>query len=106
MDITRLHEEFLRYVEVERGCSLLTVEAYRADFRRFLCFLAEDKREPALSAIDRQTIRAYVAWQRELGNRNSSIGRRLNSLRSFWKYLRDSEYTERDPFLKVPVPKS
>lgn len=36
---------------------------------------------------------------------SSSIARRLNSLRSFWNYLRDSGYTQQDPFLRISVPK-
>ena len=106
MDLSALHEEFLTYLEIERNYSPLTVTAYRSDFRLFLRYLEASATLRELAALDRHCIRGYIAWMRGEDLQPSSIARRLNSLRSFWKYLRDNEYASHDPFLRISIPKS
>ncbi len=98
-----MHEEFLSYLDLERGYSPLTITSYRSDFRYFLRYLSEANGQAKLTSISRQTIRRYIAWMRGEDLKSSSIARRLNSLRSFWNYLRDSGYTQQDPFLRISV---
>ncbi len=105
MEITSLYEEFVSYLDLERGYSPLTISAYRSDFRLFTRFLDDADLEASADAVDRQSIRQYIAWMRGEGLQPTSIARRLNSLRSFWKYLRDNSYVERDPFLRISFPK-
>ena len=105
MQIEPLYEEFLSYLEVERDYSPLTVCAYRSDGKFFCTALAELGSECAVESVTQQTVRQYISLLRGRGLRSSSIARRLCSLRSFWKYLRDCEYTVRDPFLKISTPK-
>ena len=105
MHIVPLHEEFVSYLDLERGYSPLTIKAYQSDFRIFLRYLSHIGQEPQVHIINRQVIRRYIAWLRKEGLKPTSIARRLHSLRSFWNYLRDNDYTERDPFLQVSIPK-
>jgi site-specific recombinase XerD len=105
MHINSLYEEFLSYLDLERGYSALTITAYRSDCRLFLRALKRIGCEPDVEAIDRQVIRQYVAELRTSGLKSSSVARRLNSLRSFWKYLRDNDYAQHDPFLRISLPK-
>jgi len=105
MQLAPAHEEFTAYLDLECGRSRQTLTAYTSDFRQFLLCLAETGREPAVEAVDRQTIRQYVAWLRRRGLTVTSVCRRRASLRSFWRFLRDNGYTERDPFVRVSIPK-
>ncbi len=105
MCTAQLYEEFLSYLDLERGYSPLTVSSYRSDFRVFLRYLKETGKEAIVEKIDRQGIRQSIAWLRKEQLKPSSIARRLNSLRSFWNYLRDNGYVQRDPFLDISVPK-
>jgi len=105
MELAPAHEEFLAYLDLEANRSPQTVTAYASDFRQFLLCLTETDREPVGEAIDRQTIRQYVAWLRRRGLSVTSICRRLASLRSFWRFLGDNGYTDRDPFVRVSIPK-
>jgi len=105
MRLDDLHEEFLTYLEVERDYSSLTAVAYRSDFRAFLHFLKTAGLLADLRQMDRSVVRRYVAWLKSRGLKASSVARHLNSLRSFCNYLRESQYTEADPFFRISLPK-
>ena len=105
MPLVPLFEEFLSYLAVECNRSPLTITAYRSDFRLFTQCPGQAGQHLGPEDVDRQLIRRYVTWLHGQGHKPNSIARRLNSLRSFWKYLRDNGYTDRDPFLRVSVPK-
>ena len=105
MELAQLNEEFLSYLEVECDRSPLTIAAYASDFRLFLRCLGEAAHGLGPQDVDRQLVRRYITWLRAEGHKPNSITRRLASLRSFWKYIRDNGYTETDPFLRVSIPK-
>jgi len=105
MRIDNLHNEFLAYLELERDYSPHTISSYRSDFRSFLQFLASEGVLPELDQVDRSTVRRYLAWLHDRGVSSATIVRRIDSLRSFWNYLRESEYTESDPFFRISVRK-
>ena len=105
MQIEPLYEEFLTYLAVERNSARLTVEAYRSDGRVFLGFLDEAGVAREVGAVTKLVLRQYVVWLRERGLQPATVARRIHSLRSFWNYLWDSEYTDENPFRKLTLPK-
>ncbi|NSW58639.1 MAG: tyrosine-type recombinase/integrase [Armatimonadetes bacterium] len=105
MRIEPLYEEFLTYLAVERNCAKLTVEAYQSDGRMFLRFLEELGSGPDVEAVTKHVLRQYVVWLRERGLQPATVARRIHSLRSFWNYLWDCEYTDDNPFRKLTLPK-
>jgi len=105
MQIEPLYEEFLTYLSVERNCSPLTITAYRSDGRLFLRSLADQSVPAEVEAVTRQVVREYIVWLRERGLKPTSVARRIHSLRSFWNYLWDSDYSDTNPFRKLTLPK-
>jgi site-specific recombinase XerD len=105
MRIESLYEEFLIYLNVERNCSPLTVEAYGADLKTLKRALAELDVTAEVEAIDRRVVRHYVVWMREQGLSAATVARKINSLRSFWNYLLDNELTETNPLRGAVIPK-
>lgn len=105
MRIEPLYEEFLTYLSVERNCSPLTVTAYESDGRLFLESLSDQGVVPEIESVDRLVVRQYIVWLRNRGLKPSSVARRIHSLRSFWNYLWDSDYTDTNPFRKLTLPK-
>jgi len=101
MRLDELHNEFLSYLEVERNCSPSTIATYGYSFRTFLRFLSHHGLAPTLDNIDRSVARRYVVWLHSRGLKPATVALRLNSLRSFWNYLRESEYTQTDPFFRI-----
>ena len=105
MRIEPLYQEFLTYLSVERNCSPLTVTAYQSDGRLFLESLADQALPAETESITRLVVRQYIVWLRNRGLKPSSVARRIHSLRSFWNYLWDSDYTNTNPFRKLTLPK-
>jgi integrase/recombinase XerC len=98
---------FLTYLTVERGASPHTLRNYDADLRQFLAFLrtTHDGALPAPEAIDAYAVRSFLAARAGLGDAKSSIGRKLATVRSLFKYLGREGIVEQSPAATVVTPK-
>jgi len=105
MRIEPLYQEFLTYLQLERSYSPHTLVAYRSDFNVFTRFLGEADGSANVEGITHSVVRQYVAWLSRRGLKPSSVARRINSLRSFWNFLRDNDRVTVDPFRRVSLPK-
>jgi site-specific recombinase XerD len=104
MRVEPLYQEFLTYLQVEQGCSPLTITSYRSDGKLFIEALGDLGVEPQVGAVSGRVVRRYIAYLSQRRQKSSSIARKLSSLRSFWRYLRDSDYTQSDPFVRISAP--
>jgi len=98
---------FLTYLTVERGASPHTLRNYDADLRQFLAFLrtAHDGALPAPEAVDAYAVRSFLAARAGAGDAKSSIGRKLATVRSLFKYLGREGVIEQSPAATVVTPK-
>lgn len=96
--------EFYRYLEVERGYSKKTVEAYSGDFHDFQMFL-NDTGSPDYLAVDHRDVRIYLAFLNDQNYSRNTISRKIASLRSFYQYLLREEAIEENPFTYVHLKK-
>ncbi len=94
---------FLRSFQ-ERSMSAATIRAYGIDLRLFASFI---KRQPVsnISDIDRNTIRAYLAWLKNMNLKVNSYLRKMASLRSFFKYLVRMDHLHENPTLTLARPR-
>ena len=97
-------QEFITYLEIERNVSEYTVKAYSSDIKQFLEFLKSDKEE--LEKITHRTIRKFLAHLQNKAYSNKSIGRKLATIRSFFKFLVREGYQKTNPTLAVSTPKT
>jgi len=103
MDIQYL-SEYLEYIEIEKGLSINTVEAYRRDLSAFLDFCYE-KSSIEIGEIKRTHINSYILNLRENNYTPRSIVRKIASLRGFFKWLYANEYTLTNPTQTLEQPK-
>jgi len=103
MDIKAYVKEFITYLEIERNASEYTIKAYSSDIKQFLEFLKSDKEE--LEKITHRTIRKFLAHLQNKACSNKSIGRKLATIRSFFKFLVREGYQKTNPTLAVSTPK-
>lgn len=102
--------EFLAFVSAERGFSAKTVEAYRHDLVKFRQFVASDTGgNGTLTNVDQYTIKAYLQFLANKGHKkvNTAVsrGRKLATLKSFFKYLCANDQIKLDPTLSIKMPK-
>lgn len=89
---------FLRYLEVERNASPLTLKSYREDLELLLDYLQEAfGRLPQPKELTTLDLRGYVAWQTESGYAKTTIARRLASMRSLFRFAKREGLVESNP---------
>lgn len=97
---------FLSFLEVEKGYSPATIRAYETDLQQFDDYLRRAKRrlEKPLR-ITRDHVRGFLAelHRRELSK--TSMGRKLSSLRAFFKYLVRHKIIAKNPMAGISNPK-
>jgi integrase/recombinase XerC len=102
--------QFARHLGAERRVSPHTLRNYLSDLTQFRRFLSErklcrdDHDGVDVRKIDIHAARAFLASLAK-GHKKSSIGRKLASLKSFFRYLVDSKRLEKDPLLLIQTPK-
>jgi site-specific recombinase XerD len=93
MTVDSLIAEFLEYLEVQKGCSPLTVQRYRHYLRRFCNWLGENSPATKPDEINLEHIRKYRLYLAHLrGHDGPSLQRVTQSyhivaLRAFLRYL-------------------
>ena len=99
-----LLQEFLIYLQVEKGLAKNTLVAYEHDLKKFISYLKQEK-ELALNEIDKNFLAAYFYFLRKRGDSPASTARELASLRGFFKFLCMEEYLETNPTIYIETPK-
>lgn len=78
---------FLRFLEVERNCSEMTIKSYREDLEVLAEYFEQAKGTvPAPDTITPVDLRGFVAALHDAGYAKSSVSRKLACLRSFFKF--------------------
>ena len=92
-------DRFLQHLRVERNASELTIKSYREDLSALADYLAEarDGPCPKPGEITVLELRGYVAALHEAGYANTTISRRLASLRSFFRFGQREGWTKANP---------
>jgi len=99
-----LIDQFLDYVQLERGLSPNTREAYRADLLSFAAFLqGRDRR--SFNMVQRRDILDYLLAEKERGLSVNSISRRLVSIKVFFRYLQQEGLLDRNVTEAMDSPK-
>lgn len=105
-----MKKRFLQYIDQLNTGSTHTHEAYDRDIEDFLQFLKLESID-SLDQVDRIVVMNYVAYLRDKMTRNgqmknTSIARKLSSLRSFFRYLNEFVGIQGNPFLYIKSPKT
>lgn len=97
-------ESFLTYIQHEKRYSPHTVLAYRTDLAHFIAFL-EQTYEMKPEEAKYTHIRDYMVRLMEEHIGANSIGRKMSSLRSFYKFLQKRKIILANPMSMVKAPK-
>ncbi len=95
---------YINYLEAERNASPYTVRNYTADLMGFFDFV-RTYGISSLKAVDRLTVRDYLAHLMKKGFVKASIARKLSATRSFYRYLLQEGLIETSPVATTSSPK-
>lgn len=103
---TNMLAEFLKYLEIEKGCSLHTLRAYGDDIMQFFHFTGRDLDKGAYREIVSRDIRSWIADMLNRGVAPRSVNRKLTALRSFYRFLIRKGELKTNPLNRVVAPKT
>jgi len=97
------HDQFKKYLS-EKKHSNSTIVAYGKDIDQLVSFL-EDLQKNQVSDVNREHLEAFLAKLSKDGYTPKSISRKINSTRTFYRFLKINEYVTDDPSLLINHPK-
>lgn len=97
--ITNL-QAYQDYLDKEKNYSPLTVQAYLADIRSFQAYLIAVKEAIPLEEVNYTQIRSWIVDLVDNNISNTSINRKIASLKSFYKFLLKIQQITINPLLK------
>ncbi len=97
-------QEYLDYLEVERGLAENTLQSYRRDLNKFMEFLKKQHFND-WKQVARQQIISYLLELQTKGLASSTVSRNLAAIRSFFSYLNYENLLQGDPASDLDSPK-
>lgn len=98
--------KFHDYLLLEKNYSQHTVSAYLNDLNFFEAFLSSEFDDDNLIVVNYSQIRSWIISLSDDGISNSSINRKISSLKSFYKFLLKTKQLDSSPLLKHKALKS
>lgn len=98
-------DSFLKYLLFERNYSEKTIISYGTDLDEFEVYFKGVDEELDFTKVDADLIRGWVLSLMEEGCAETTVNRKLSSLRSFYRYLLRQKVVAVDPAAKVVGPK-
>ncbi len=103
IDIKDAHQQFKNYL-TENKRSLSTIVAYGKDIEQLVSFLKELSKNH-IHEVTKGDLESFLAKMTKNGYTPKSISRKLNSTRTFYRFLKVNEYVTDDPSLLVAHPR-
>lgn len=94
--------KFLHYLQIEKGFSQGTIEAYPLDVEKGLTPFLEQRGKFEVGDATKDDIRAYLDYvATSRGNSNVTRARKLAVIKSFFNYLVENEELEVNPAASI-----
>lgn len=97
-------KEYKEYLEKEKNLSENTLSSYMVDVKQYADFLQE-KNIGSIEVSPESAVLSYMIYM-EKNNATSTILRKFSAIRSYYFYLLTHNIVDRDPTLKVKLPKN
>ena len=93
-------QAFQEYLQLEKNYSMHTVNAYVNDLLFFKEFLKTNFEQETLEDVNYSMIRSWIVFMVDNEMSNSSVNRKIASLKSFYKFLLKIKQISASPLLK------
>ena len=98
--------EFLQYLQYEKNYSSHTVLSYHTDLLQFCNFLQTDPAALNPADITPTQIQQWVLSLMNEGLSARTLSRKISTLKSFWRFMLTRRLTDKNPTLKIILPKT
>ena len=99
-------DKFLDYISKEKRYSIHTLTAYKTDLNQFFLFLNTEFSVSDISEVTFKMIRNWISHLIESGLKSVSVNRKISSIKSYFKFIEISGFSEYNPTLKITSPKT
>ena len=96
--------DYLHYLNIERGLSANTRQSYERDLEQYLHFLQEQK-IASWQDVDLFLVIRFLEKLHEEKKATATVTRMISSLRRFHQFLRQERITDHDPMQHIDTPK-
>ncbi|MDQ0214311.1 integrase/recombinase XerC [Oikeobacillus pervagus] len=103
--INDLLQIFIRYLQIERNYSELTIQEYQFDIMQFEKFMIEQSIQ-SIEDVEYLDVRLFLTTLYEQQLARSTISRKISSLRSFFHFLVREQHVTSNPFSFAHLPKA
>ena len=94
--LNEAHTEFVDHLKGKKRASA-TVLAYGKDIEQLVKFLVDDLKKAQVHEVKTEDLRTFLSNLEKSGYTQKSISRKLNSTKTFFRYLKIQEYITDDP---------
>ena len=94
-------KSFLNYLKVYKNYSELTIKNYYNDLTEFSLYIKKD-----LTRVKKEDIKSYLKYLFDKDNSNRTVSRKISTLKSFYKYLKENDVIKSSPALIIKYPKA
>lgn len=102
----KIIKKFIDYLLLEKNYSKHTVLAYQKDIESFGLFINKEFETDNFLEVNYNLIRSWIVYLSDNGIENTSINRKISSLKSFYKFLLKTKQIEQSPLSKYKALKS
>ena len=99
-------EEFIHYIQSEKRYSDHTITSYKVDLNQFFNFLTEEYNIDHPQNVNFKIVRNWISYLLESGLKARSVNRKISTLKSYFRFLVISNYSDSNPTLKITSPKT
>lgn len=97
------HDQFTSYLKQNKH-STSTIVAYGKDIEQLVSFL-EELSKSEIQSVNKEDLQAFLAKLSKNGYTPKSLSRKINSTRTFYRFLKINEYITDDPSLLIEHPR-
>ncbi|MFD2045923.1 site-specific tyrosine recombinase XerD [Ornithinibacillus salinisoli] len=98
-------EDFLHYLQVERGSSVNTINSYKRDLKKYVQFLQKEGNKQNWDMVTRGDIISFLHKLKDDGRSSATIARTISSIRLYHQFLIREGVAKQDASLHIETPK-
>jgi len=93
------------YLQLEKGYSFNTLDAYLDDVQKLSFFLEESKLTKSIIQTTPGDLKSFIIWINQMGLSATTQARIMSGIKSFFSYLIEEEMVQKNPVDLIDIPK-